>query len=99
MSYYYTGSENQPATVSSRNVSPQNVSTNFANLPNPIVRYQTTSVTARIIKYLVIAVIIGAVTYFLSKGALTTKDIIIIALTAAVVFALLDIVSPTVTIC
>ena len=55
-----------------------------------------TEVVNRAIKYLVEGLAIAAVAIFIPKKSLDIKDIIALGVTAAVVFAILDLVSPSI---
>ena len=55
-----------------------------------------TEVMNRAIKYLVEGLAIAAVAIFIPKKSLPFKDIVALGVTAAVVFALLDLVSPSI---
>lgn len=50
----------------------------------------------RLFKYLIEGLVVAFVAYFVTKGKLDWKEIIIIGVTAAFVFAILDTFSPTV---
>lgn len=50
----------------------------------------------RAIKYLVEGIAVALVAYYFTKGKLDAKEIILLGITAAFVFAILDTVSPTV---
>jgi len=62
------------------------------------VKIQGTNWVKRIIKFLVVGLVVGLVAYYFGRNKLTTKEIIIIALVAAIIFAIVDVYSPTVTI-
>lgn len=53
-------------------------------------------VVNRVIKYLVEGLAIAAVALFIPKKSLDLEDILVLGVTAAVVFALLDLVSPSI---
>lgn len=53
-------------------------------------------ILGRALKYFFEGIAVGAACYFTGKGKLTTEEIIIIAITAAVVFAILDMYTPQV---
>ena len=53
-------------------------------------------VVNRTIKYLVEGLVIAAVAIFIPKKSLPFEDIVVLGISAAVVFALLDLVSPSI---
>jgi hypothetical protein len=55
-----------------------------------------TEIVNRAIKYLVEGLAIAAVAIFIPKKSLAIKDVVALGVTAAVVFALLDLVSPSI---
>ena len=55
-----------------------------------------TEVMNRVVKYLVEGLAIAAVAIFIPKKSLPVEDILALGVTAAVVFALLDLVSPSI---
>jgi hypothetical protein len=50
----------------------------------------------RIMKYLIEGLVIGLVAYLLPSKSLSTEEIIMLALTAASIFALLDVLAPSI---
>lgn len=104
MSDYYIGSEKQtslsPIATQVQNTQYQNpFPGDFANVPNLAQVCKPSTLSAKILKYLVEAVIVAAIAYFLGKDCLSIKNVIIIGITAAVVFAILDMMSPTISVC
>ena len=59
-------------------------------------KFDLKEILKRALKYLVVGVAVGGVAYFLSQGALDAMKIIMIGLTAAIVLAIFDIISPTI---
>ena len=55
-----------------------------------------TEVVNRIVKYLVEGLVIAAIALFLPKQALRFNEVVMLAVTAAAVFAVLDLVSPSI---
>ena len=55
-----------------------------------------TEVVNRAIKYLVEGLAIAAVAIFIPKKSLPIKEVVCLGITAAVVFAILDLVSPSI---
>jgi len=55
-----------------------------------------TEVVNRVIKYLVEGLAIAAVAIFIPKKSLDLRDVVCLGVTAAVVFAVLDLVSPSI---
>lgn len=71
--------------------------------PEPSFDYNTYSTTIsfadlmkRIAKYIIEGLAVAFIAYLIGKDSLTMKQILIIAVTAALVFAILDTVSPTI---
>ena len=56
----------------------------------------TNDILKRAMKYLIEGLAVAFVAYLVAKDSLTTRQILIIALTAAITFALLDFISPTI---
>lgn len=57
---------------------------------------QATEIMNRVIKYLVEGLAIAAVAIFIPKKGLQIEEVIFLGVTAAVVFALLDLISPSI---
>ena len=55
-----------------------------------------TEVVNRVVKYLVEGLVIAAIALFLPKQALRLNEVVMLAVTAAAVFAVLDLVSPSI---
>jgi len=55
-----------------------------------------TEVVNRVVKYLVEGLVIAAIALFLPKQALRMNEVLMLAVTAAAVFAVLDLVSPSI---
>ena len=55
-----------------------------------------TEVVNRVVKYLVEGLVIAAIALFLPKQALRLTEVAMLAVTAAAVFAVLDLVSPSI---
>lgn len=55
-----------------------------------------TEVMNRVVKYLVEGLVIAAIALFLPKQSLRINEVIMLAVTAAAVFAVLDLVSPSI---
>ena len=55
-----------------------------------------TEVVNRVIKYLVEGLAIAAIAIFIPKKSLPVEDIVVLGISAAVIFALLDLVSPSI---
>ena len=55
-----------------------------------------TEVVNRVVKYLVEGLVIAAIALFLPKQALRFNEVVMLAVTAAAVFAVLDLVSPSI---
>lgn len=55
-----------------------------------------TEVVNRVVKYLVEGLAIAAIALFLPKQSLRVNEIVMLAVTAAAVFAILDLVSPSI---
>lgn len=58
----------------------------------------TYGILRQIIKYFVIALVVAAVAYIISKNRLTMLEVILIGMSASIVYAIFDIVSPSVQI-
>lgn len=56
------------------------------------------SLLKRAVKYLVEGIVVAFVAYYFTKGKLNAKEIVLLGITAAFVFAILDTVSPTVSL-
>jgi ABC-type Co2+ transport system permease subunit len=56
--------------------------------------FNTSEMFTRIVKYLMEGLVIGIVASILPSKSLSTQEIILLALTAASVFAILDLVAP-----
>ena len=57
---------------------------------------QATEIMNRVIKYLVEGLAIAAIAIFIPKKSLHIEEIIFLGVSAAVVFALLDLISPSI---
>jgi len=57
-----------------------------------------TEVVNRVIKYLVEGLAIAAIAIFIPKKSLPVQEILVLAVSAAVIFALLDLVSPSIAV-
>jgi len=55
-----------------------------------------TEVVNRVVKYLVEGLAIAAIALFLPKQSLRVNEVVLLAVTAATVFAILDLVSPSI---
>lgn len=55
-----------------------------------------TEVVNRVVKYLVEGLAIAAIALFLPKQSLRVNEVVMLAVTAAAVFAILDLVSPSI---
>ena len=55
-----------------------------------------TEVVNRVVKYLVEGLVIAAIALFIPKNSLRLNEVVVLAVTASVVFALLDLVSPSI---
>jgi hypothetical protein len=55
-----------------------------------------TEVVNRVVKYLVEGLVIAAIALFLPKQSLRMNEVVMLAVTAAAVFAVLDLVSPSI---
>jgi hypothetical protein len=55
-----------------------------------------TEVVNRVVKYLVEGLVIAAIAIFIPKKSLALNEVVMLGVTAAVVFALLDLVSPSI---
>jgi hypothetical protein len=55
-----------------------------------------TEVVNRVVKYLVEGLVIAAIALFLPKQSLRINEVVMLAVTAAAVFAVLDLVSPSI---
>jgi hypothetical protein len=55
-----------------------------------------TEVVNRVVKYLVEGLVIAAIALFLPKQSLRLNEVVMLAVTAAAVFAVLDLVSPSI---
>ena len=55
-----------------------------------------TEVVNRVVKYLVEGLVIAAIALFLPKQSLRVNEVVMLAVTAAAVFAVLDLVSPSI---
>jgi|UniRef100_A0A6C0IIJ3 hypothetical protein len=55
-----------------------------------------TEVVNRVVKYLVEGLVIAAIALFIPKQSLRLNEVVMLAVTASVVFALLDLVSPSI---
>jgi len=55
-----------------------------------------TEVVNRVVKYLVEGLVIAAIALFIPKHSLRVNEVVMLAVTASVVFALLDLVSPSI---
>jgi len=55
-----------------------------------------TEVVNRVVKYLVEGLAIAAIALFLPKQSLRVNEVVVLAVTAATVFAILDLVSPSI---
>ena len=55
-----------------------------------------TEVVNRVVKYLVEGLVIAAIALFIPKQSLRLNEVVVLAVTASVVFALLDLVSPSI---
>lgn len=60
----------------------------------PEMSFDMNEMFVRIVKYLIEGLVIGIVAYVLPSKSLAFEEIILLALTAASIFALLDLVSP-----
>ena len=56
--------------------------------------FNTSEMFTRIVKYLMEGLVIGIVASILPSKSLSTQEVILLALTAASVFAILDLVAP-----
>lgn len=63
---------------------------------NDVFHLDSKDILRRAVKYLFEGLAVAFVAYYVAKGRLDTKDIIILGITAAFVFAILDTFSPTV---
>jgi hypothetical protein len=55
-----------------------------------------TEVVNRVVKYLVEGLVIAGIALFIPKHSLRVNEVVMLAVTASVVFALLDLVSPSI---
>jgi hypothetical protein len=56
----------------------------------------TTEIATRIIKYLVEGLVVAAFAIFIPKKSINFNEVLMLGVTAAVVFAVLDLVSPSI---
>lgn len=104
MSDYYTGSELSPIN---QNQIP--MQTQMPTQPQIAVQPQIfvppaqntllvkpNNMLRKLVKYLLMGLAVGFVAYHIGKGRLSTKDVVILGVTAAIVFAVLDLISPSI---
>lgn len=112
MADYYIRSENAPSVAVPQPISSmhpmqhtQSIQPTHTMHPVDASKYQTSAfnvdfkeIIKRTIKYLIEGIVVGAVAYFITKHRVDFKDVVMIGVTAAFVFAILDIYSPTVSL-
>ena len=68
----------------------------FSSVFNPVLTFDYKEVLRRIIKYLLEGIAVGASAHFVGRNKLDIKEILMIGITASLVFAILDMYSPIV---